>query len=107
MEALVMNRKFGKFSSLSAFLNAYRIANRKRILKQAVAAPPAKAARLLRKLEEEQRDVVEIKALLRVHEPDDSDKNGGKHCRLRIVVAQIMANDPDVASDLNDAKESG
>ena len=48
-----------------------------------------------------------MEARLNVREPDDTDKNGGKHYRLRIAVSKILKDDPDVTKDLKNAKSTG
>lgn len=51
--------------------------------------------------------MVEVEALLKAREPDDTDSNGGKHHRLRIAVTKIVVNDADVSKDLKDAQVEG
>lgn len=99
-----MSQRFGKFPSLSAFLESYKAANKQELLKQAVKGPAKQAAKKIKKVQKQQRDVVEIEARLAKREPDDEDRKGGKHYRLRILVSKILAEDPDVAKDLKDAK---
>ena len=101
-----MNSPFGKFPSISAFLEAYKISNKEELLREALAAPPALAARRIRRVQRERRDVVEVKATVAVVEQDDLDVNGGKHKRLRITIDQVLVGDPDVADDMDAAVDS-
>jgi len=102
-----MSKKFGKFSSLSAFLESYKAAEKRELLKSAVAKAPAISAEEIKKLQKQKRNVVEVNANLHIREPDDLDNNGGKHYRLRIQVTKILANAPEVSTDLKDAQKTG
>ena len=99
-----MAAAFGKFPSLSAFLESYKLAKKKREMKTVLAGKPRESARKIKALQKKQLDVVEVDAQLKVREPDDTDANGGKHYRLRVVVTKILKDDPDVSKDLKDAK---
>jgi endonuclease G len=102
-----MSKKFGKFSSLSAFLESYKAAEKRELLKAAVAKAPAISAEEIKKLQKQKRNVVEVNANLRVRESDDLDNNGGKPYRLRIQVTKILANATEVSTDLKDAQKTG
>jgi endonuclease G, mitochondrial len=101
--------QFGKFPSLSAFLESYKTAEKKRLVKEISAAAPAIAerAKRIKKVQKQQRNVVEVNALLTSHEPDDDDAAGGLHARLLVAVQTILKNDPDVAKDVKEARASG
>ena len=101
--------KFGKFESLSAFLESYKAADKKKFLKPILEGAPELSLKKIKAQQKKkpQRDVVEVEATLKVREPDDTDSSGGKHYRLRIAVTKIVVNDPDVAGDLKDAKTTG
>lgn len=100
--------KFGKFDSLSAFLESYKIAEKKKFVKPLLAGGPEAAEKKIKKQQKKkQRDVVQVEASLKIQEPDDSDPAGGKHVRLRVAVTKITVNDPDVTKDLTDAKVTG
>ena len=104
------NMAFGKFPSLSAFLESYKAAEKKKFLKPLLEGAPAlslKKIKAQQKKKKKQRDVVEVEATLKVREPDDMDPSGGKHVRLRIAVTRIVVDDPDVSKDVKDAKATG
>jgi hypothetical protein len=95
--------KFGKFASLSDFLESYKAAEKKKFLKPLLSGAPALSLKKIKTAQKKkQRDVVEIEATLKVREPDDV--SGDKHYHLRIVVTKIIVDDPDVSKDLKDAK---
>lgn len=102
-----MSQSFGKFPSLSAFLDAYKLENKQELLRDALRSAPDIAARKIRRIQRERRDVVEVKATVLVIEPDDLDTSGGKHHRLRVRVTEVLVGDPDVADDLDEALDSG
>lgn len=102
-----MSKTFGKFPSLSDFLESCKAADKKRELKEALAAPVVEAARKIRKKQQKPRDLIEVDAVLKRREPDDTDATGGKHYRLRIGITRVRKNDPDVSADLLDAKKTG
>ena len=96
---------FGKFPSLSAFLESYKTANKKKILKSLLTGPPSLSLKKIKAQQKKKpRDVVEVEATLKLQEPDDTDPSGGLLVRLRIVVTQIVVDDPDVSKYLKDAK---
>lgn len=102
--------KFGKFDSLSAFLESYKTAQKNKEMKPLLAGTAAvslKKIKAQQKKKKPQRDVVEVEASLTVREPDDLDNNGGKHYRLRIAVTKIVKDDPDVSKDVKNAKATG
>jgi endonuclease G len=98
---------FGKFPSLSAFLESYKAADKKKTLKPILTGPPSVTAKKIKKVQAKPADVVEVEAVLHVHEPDDSDPAGGKHIRLRVAVTKILANAAGVKADVLDAKATG
>src|SRR5262245_60540611 len=102
-----MSQSFGKFPSLSAFLDAYKLENKQELLRNALRSAPDIAARKIRRIQRERRDVVEVRATVQVVEPDDLDTSGGKHHRLRVRVTEVLVGDPDVADDLDQAMDSG
>ena len=99
-----MSAAFGKFPSLSAFLGPTR-SRRKREMKVVLAGKPRESAKKIKALQKKQLDVVEVEARLNVREPDDTDKSGGKHYRLRIAVTKILKWY--VTKDLKNAKTTG
>jgi len=102
-----MSQKFGKFSSLSAFLESYKAAEKRELLKPIVAEAPALGAKKIKQLQKQKRNVVEVNSNLRVREPDDLDSAGGKHYRLRLQVIKVLANAPAVSTDVKDAQTTG
>ena len=101
-----MSQTFGRFPSLSAFLEAYKTARKEEMLRDALAAPPELAARRIRRIQRERRDVVEVNATVVAVEPDDVDGNGGKHKRLTIAIDNVIMGDPDVAADIDQAVDT-
>jgi endonuclease G len=101
-----MSQPFGKFPSLSAFLEAYKAQNKEELLREALTAPPDLAARRIRRIQRERRDLVEVNTTIVKVEEDDSDVSGGKHHRLTITIKEVLTGDPDVADDLDDAVDN-
>ena len=90
---------FGKFETLGAFIESFKVADKKKFKKTLKGKSPSDTAKEMKK----QRSVVEVNASIAIKEPDDLDANGGKHIRMQIQVSKILQNDPAVAADVKDA----
>lgn len=100
--------QFGKFPSLSAFLESFAVAQKRRLAKEIIAgaATPAEVIRRIKKLQQQRPNVVEINAILVHREPDDTNPSGGRHVQLLATVQKILKSAPDVAADLKDAQRT-
>jgi len=86
--------KFGKYNSFGDFIAAYEAAQQ-----QEPDLAVAMAMRV-KKNPCRTRAIVDVKAVIRVHEPDDNDSNGGRHYRLRITLSEIVTNHDEVKADV-------
>jgi endonuclease G len=86
---------FGKFPSFSKFLDSLE-ADRQRANEAAEAGLSLEARRSRRR--QPARNVVEVSAVVLVHEPDDTD--GDRHLRMKVRISEVVETDPDVDADL-------
>jgi hypothetical protein len=88
---------FGRFPSVGAFLISYEAALQAEA-QEADTALPTLAAKIQK--QRNQRSLVEAKATVLIHEPNDDDPDGGQHLRLRINLDSVSSSDERVNTDV-------
>ncbi len=85
---------FGKFRSISAFLDSYQAERQKAMASSFGRLSIGEQLTMVRA----SRDLVEVSATIAVREPDDED--GDRHYRLRVNLTEVQQSDPDIDADL-------
>jgi hypothetical protein len=100
------DQSFGRYASIGAFLDAYRVAERQETTGFLSRLSLQQRAEFLAR----PRNLADVQASLNAREPDDSDPSGGLHVRLLIrVLGGTVQNgtDPAVQADVQDCIATG
>jgi endonuclease G len=100
------HRPFGKFESVSHFLDAYKTHQNKQNSDDLTTGTIEEQAHKIKTHQGKPQDIVEIDAVLTEHDPDVHTPSGS-HIHLLITVKDILQADPDVQADVTDAKDHG